>query len=270
MAKFYFLGNTSNSQMMGCVIKTKNQTIVIDGGTEQDYPQLLKLLNEISSAKVDAWFFTHMHHDHIGAFVKSIENGTVFVDEIYLNIPKLEDIIKYDERNLSDFEINQLEKIYSYFSASNCLNIVQKGDKFIFDETEIEILRVYNPQIKVNFINNSSMVFKVQGAKKSVLILGDLGEEGGDETLKINDVSSLKTDYTQLAHHGQNGVRKEFYQKIQPKICLWAAPVWLWENNIGGGFDSGPFNTVRTREWMEEIGVEGHIIEKDGTTEFEI
>ena len=73
--------------MMGCVIKTKNQTIVVDGGTEQDYPQLITFLKEKSNLEVDAWFLTHMHNDHIGAFVKSIENGTVFVDEIYLNIP---------------------------------------------------------------------------------------------------------------------------------------------------------------------------------------
>ena len=33
MVDFYLLGNATECQMFGAVIKTKNKTIVIDGGT---------------------------------------------------------------------------------------------------------------------------------------------------------------------------------------------------------------------------------------------
>ena len=75
---------------------------------------------------------------------------------------------------------------------------------------------------------------------------------------------SLQTEYTQMAHHGQNGVSKEFYEYIQPQKCIWPSPKWLWDNDAGDGFDTGPWQTVRTREWVLEIGVTEHIVEKDG------
>ena len=36
MVDFYLLGNATECQMFGAVIKTKNKTIVIDGGTKGD------------------------------------------------------------------------------------------------------------------------------------------------------------------------------------------------------------------------------------------
>ena len=84
----------------------------------------------------------------------------------------------------------------------------------------------------------------------------------------MNSVSpeSLCADYTQLSHHGQNGADQVFYNFIRPKACLWAAPEWLYNNDQGQGFDTGPFETVRTREWMEALGATEHIVQKDGTT----
>ena len=61
-------------------------------------------------------------------------------------------------------------------------------------------------------------------------------------------------------------VSKEFYEYIKPRICLWASPEWLWNNDNGNGFDTGPWKTVQTRQWMQELGVTKHIVEKDGIT----
>ena len=106
--------------------------------------------------------------------------------------------------------------------------------------------------------------------KKSILILGDLGVEGGDDTISKCPLELLQADYTQMAHHGQDGVTKEFYDYIKPKRCIWTAPDWLWDNDQGKGFDTAGFQTVRTREWMEALGVTEHLIEKDGIQKIEI
>ena len=103
-----------------------------------------------------------------------------------------------------------------------------------------------------------------------MLILGDLGEEGGDEVMAECEKPLLMTDYTQMAHHGQWGVKKEFYEYIRPKKCIWPTPEWLWNNDNGKGFDTHYWQTVRVREWMEELGVTEHIVEKDGTQKIEI
>ena len=64
-----------------------------------------------------------------------------------------------------------------------------------------------------------------------------------------------------MPHHGQNGVNREFYELVMPKICLYTAPIWLWENNRYRCLDpetrgKGPFTIFQTRAWMEELGAQ--------------
>ena len=129
---------------------------------------------------------------------------------------------------------------------------------------------MYNPNIIHNYTNNSSLVFRIDSPKKSVLILGDLGEECGDEIIENCLLSDLQTDYVQLSHHGQCGVSGEFYKRIKPQTCIWASPHWLWNNDSGAGFDTGPWQTVKTRKLMESLGVKENIIEKDGTQKIQL
>ena len=67
-----------------------------------------------------------------------------------------------------------------------------------------------------------------------------------------------------MAHHGQNGATLELYKKIDPSYALWPTPDWLWDNNIGDGFDTGPYKTIETRNWMKSLNVKKNYIEKDG------
>ena len=269
MSTFYLLANTSYSQMLGSIIKTENKTIVIDGGTVNDSAQLINFLKESSVSHVDAWFFTHPHHDHMGCFVDIRKKAPeITVEKLYFNFPDLSDekIIAFER---SPFEAALWEDAKKWDTLYDT-HKVAAGEVFEFDEVKIRVLRTYAPEITANLINNSSAVYRIDGQKSSVLILGDLGVEGGEDTLKKCSVELLQTDYTQMAHHGQRGVSREFYEKIKPKRCIWAAPDWLWDNDRGDGFDTSKFLTVRTREWMEALGVTEHLVEKDGIQKFEI
>ena len=266
MAQLYFLGNSTHTQMFGCVIKTQTKTIVIDGGTYADSVQLIDLLEKHANCHVDAWFFTHPHHDHIGAFLEICKsNFKIKIDKVLFNFPSLDMLKEYGIR--SGKEIAQWEEfekiITTHFSES--VTSIKAGDVFEFDEIKVNVLRVFSEKITANFVNNSSAVYRIDSPDKRVLILGDLGAEGGEEVMKNYSADALYSDYIQLAHHGQGGVSEEFYKYVKPKICLWATPDWLWDNNKGGGFDTGPWATVTTRKWMEKLGVTEHIIAKDGT-----
>ena len=271
MVDFYLLGNATECQMFGAVIKTKNKTIVIDGGTKGDGKQLVDFLSVNCNMHVDAWFFTHPHHDHIGAFYEMHRTGAkIQIDKIYHSFPSLADMKKYGSRNeeeltMWDYVLNLFE---NDFKEKIC--ILKKDDIIYFDDVKIKILRVYNSNIIHNYTNNSSLVFRIDSPKKSVLILGDLGEEGGNEVIENCLLSDLQTDYVQLSHHGQCGVSGEFYKRIKPQACIWASPHWLWNNDSGTGFDTGPWQTVKTRKLMESLGVKENIIEKDGTQKIQL
>lgn len=271
MSKLYFLGNSTKVQMFGLIILSDGKTVVIDGGSFGDNKQLIELLYEVSDGHVDAWFFTHPHHDHIGAFYKIMKrHSRITVDNIYHRFPPLDMLKKYGSRH--DGEISLWDGLFEIFEGElkNKVHLLSEGDKYDFGDVKISVLRVFNEDILENFVNNSSAVLRIDGKTASVLILGDLGREGGDEVKAKCPRESLTSDYTQMAHHGQNGVKRDFYEHISPKRCIWPSPDWLWDNDDGDGFDTGPWQTVRTREWASELGVTEHFIEKDGTQIFEI
>ena len=52
--------------------------------------------------------------------------------------------------------------------------------------------------------------------------MGDLAKEGGDILLNGSYRGDLNCDYLQMAHHGQRGVRMDFYRSIEFEACLWS------------------------------------------------
>lgn len=271
MAHLYFLGNSTPSQMFGIVVQTSGRTIVFDGGTQGDYMQLAELLTKEAGSHVDAWFFTHAHYDHIGAFAEICRKvPEIKVDKVYCHFPPFELLRKYGSR--ADWEIGLWQYFEELFKGRfrNTVCKIERNDILEFDEVKINVLRVYNPDTTENFINNSSCVYRIDTQDKRVLILGDLGVEGGEEVKNTCSAESLFADYTQMAHHGQAGVNREFYRYIRPQRCLWPAPDWLWDNNNGNGYDSGPWQTVETRRWMDEFEITEHFVEKDGTVRIEL
>lgn len=294
MSVFYFLGNSTPSQMLGCVIVTETQTLVIDGGTVGDAPQLEQFLrthrpvaaprSEDAPIRVDYWLLTHPHHDHFGAFLTLCETlPDLQIGMLCCRFPSTDALRRYEPRSEAEMRLWDAFDALCADRFASCLHRNAVGDVFSADDLTVTVLRVYQPEITQNFVNNSSTVYKICGPQASVLILGDLGVEGGEalmqmypETITVSDEAGspsrtrhsrqmLYADYTQMAHHGQNGVSRACYEYLCPRACLWPAPDWLWDNNNGTGFDCGPWNTVRTREWMEALGVRVHFIEKDGT-----
>ena len=80
----------------------------------------------------------------------------------------------------------------------------------------------------------------------------------------------LKADICQMAHHGQNGCDRAFYEAVSPEICLWCTPLWLWNNDRGKGFNTHIWKTVTVRGWMDEIGVKTNLKICDGTQVLEL
>ncbi len=267
MTELYLLKNNTKSQMMGLLFRDDDHIIIFDGGTSGDSVGILSLLEVFSISHVDAWFFTHPHPDHTFAFRDIyLNHKEITVGKVLRHFPSPAFIREHSKR--SEYEYNALVEFNNLENES--FSSFKKGDVFSIGSFRIEVMRVFNPKITSDVANNSSAVFKVTGENKTVLILGDLGVQGGHEVMDMYEPEDLCADYTQMAHHGQNGVDKSFYEKFTPKACLWPAPTWLWDNDSGEGFDTGIHNTVRTREWMAELGVTEHYVEKDGPIRIEL
>ncbi len=248
---------------MSYVIRTAGgKVIVIDGGTAGDAPYLRGFLASLGN-RVDVWFISHMHDDHFGALGEILKKPQgLSIGRIYSSTLADEWVKQYcdDGEYKSWIEFKQ-----ALHTAGKRIIELRLGSRMNIDGVVVETIGIANPEFHVNAINNSSIVLRVSDASKSVLFLGDLGPEGGEKLLQGKYGGRLDCDYVQMAHHGQNGVGLDVYKAASPEYCLWATPIWLWDNNINGqGKGSGPWRTLEVRAWMEQIGVKRNYVTADG------
>lgn len=259
------ISSDTGNRMMGYVIRTyDNKTVVIDGGLRADSTKLLNKIKEYGN-DVDYWIITHPHQDHAGAFNDIIENHNS-----ELNIKELiytANEVEWYKNTSEASRAGEIEEFYKSLEDEKIKSIKREpqiGENIeISPNINIEILGIKNPEITENSINNSSMVFKMYVNNTSILFLGDTGTESSEKLIKTYG-NKLKSDIVQIAHHGQAGGTEELYKLIDPEICLWPTPEWLWDNNSGGGYNSGTWKTLETRKWIEELGVKTNYIAKDG------
>lgn len=257
----------SDRQMMGYIIKTSNNKfIVIDGGTVEDADNLLKYIKQ-NNGKVDCWFLTHAHDDHVGAFTEIVNNTNVKIDNIYVSLNEKE-WYENNEPERAEFS-KYLINILNSEKIKEKVKEPQLNEKIQIDDVNIEILGIKNPEITTNCGNEQSMVIKFNIKNKSLLILGDTGTKSSEKLLNTQK-DKLKSDIVQMSHHGQNGATEELYKIIKPETCLWPTPEWLWNNDNGNGYNSGQWKTLETRKWMEDLKVKNNYIEKDGDISIKI
>lgn len=268
MVKMHLLDSVTNTIITPFIIESEKGLVVIDGGFDTETENFLNHLGELGG-KVCAWFITHNHDDHSSVLASVLENhlDKVKVEGVYYNFPSAEYIEKYGNEN----EHESYARLENAIKTSGVNKITpEKGDVFEFGNVKITMLRTPDESITANPMNNSSIVFRLDTADSSVIFLGDLGIEGGNQLIETLPPEMLRCDYVQMAHHGQNGVTREVYEAISPKCCLWCTPSWLWDNMGPNGYDSGNFRTVVVRGWMSDLGVKRHYVTKEGPFVIEI
>lgn len=255
--------STRDAQSLGVLIKTAHgKVIVIDGGWEEDSEYLINKIKE-NGGTVHGWFLTHPHEDHAGALAKILREKPegIRIEKIYCSLadPKWYQTRMPEHPGIAD----QLMEEFQGLPAGIVENNIGKGSVIPVDDVVVEVMNDRG-DYEVNAVNNSCLVYRVQIKGQRLLFLGDLGYEGGEALLKDWGKDGLRADVVQMAHHGQGGVGKDVYAAAAPRVCLWSAPQWLWDNDRGEGPGSGPWQTLQTRAWIEELGVKENRCTKDG------
>ena len=262
--EFWLMRNATHHYMQSHILRDETGAIlVIDGGTRNDARYLLHRLKELTGQAIPhiaGWFFTHPHSDHMDCFFEIMKelSDEIEIDAIYCNFPPL----SYFDQEADDPRIT-LETFLSYVPRfASKLVTLQAGDVIPFGSSRFEVLRTPDTDIGENKGNNATTVIRLHLGQKTILILGDLGAEGGLQLLNTCG-SALKSDLCQVSHHGQRGCTREVYAAIAPQGCIWTAPDWLW-NKEKGEFDF-THNKIETEwRWMQELGVKDHYVAHSG------
>ena len=243
------------------IITTEDgKVIVIDGGfkTETDYfIQYLKAVTGQKKPKIDAWFLSHPHTDHVEVFYEVSENRAdqVTFDKVLLNYPPAE---LYESRSQEEGMqmVGEFDRISKAFPEK--VQILNTGDIFNIGAAKITVL--YTADTSFIDVNEHSVIFRMDLGGKSVMFTGDAQVNAGNKAVaQWADSGLLKCDICKMAHHGQDGVDRNFYEAVSPEICLWPTPTWVWNNT------NGNLRTLEVRSWMEELGVTKNYIAWQGS-----
>lgn len=284
----YQLNETEKEEfMMSYVIATKkDNVIIVDGGRPENMPLLKKCVN---GRHISAWILTHAHSDHISGFMSEMAENACRdfdIEKIYYNFPPYE-LVDTDRASVPDYDYlkEELDECLPEFDGLLPLfkektHIAKAGEVLTVDELKIEFLYSYEGGMYENLMNDASLVFKVTGENKTVLFLGDLGPSGGDVLLN-SAKDKLKSDICQMAHHGHMNCSMEVYAEIMPEVCLWSAPMWLYNEPELPRYLADRkkllkvnrhrmYGEALTRKWMDILGAKTHLVSGEGMHEVEI
>lgn len=188
--------------------------ILVDGGPG------LKVLEELGEImpffwnRIDLVVLTHPHADHIDGLVPVLERFDVAA--VLLT--------GVDYQNLAYgtlLEEIDAQEIPFYFAEAD--------RDFTFGSLYLDVLYPFKQMNGVIFenVNNSSIVMKVYGGGKSILLTGD-AEVQVEEWLLAEDSegADLKSDYLKAGHHGSKTAGSlEFLKAVQPLVMLISAGV---------------------------------------------
>ncbi len=264
-AELVMLENQTKGQMMSFLLRTRDGgLIVVDGGRWEDGDHLAEEIRK-RGGRVNAWFLTHTHTDHVGALLKLLQNEAdgvdtgVEIDRIYYNFAPLSWYAVHEPGDLgtADYIMRMVSAL-----PEKKRQVVKKGDVITVDDVSVTVMNDrFEPDdehIGERDGNDAGMVYRMVVNDVSILFLGDLQKAGGEALLAGVGAGALKSDVVQMAHHGQNGVGEDVYRAIAPSVCLWPTPQWLWDN------EGGTYRTAETKAWMRKLGVKTHYCMKDG------
>lgn len=215
--RFVSLTPTGEEKQGDCTIlrSPDGQTMVIDAGEPSSGSQVVDALKAMGVEKVDFLIASHPHIDHIGGFpaiMRAFEVGAVYTTAVDYSSSS------HYRAYMEEIEKQGIEHI-----------ILSEGDTFSFGEEitaevlhpgpEIEYYDGY-PNNSTQFINNLSLVLRLQYKDSSLLFAGDL-YTGGEKDVLARYTDELRVDVAKMNHHGAStSSSKTWRETVGPQIAV--------------------------------------------------
>jgi len=211
----------------------ENFQILIDGGPDKS------ILNELGEEMgfwdrdIDAVVLTHPHADHVSGLVEVLrryEIGKIYmVGVVHTSSDYIEFLNIIKEKNIdthiveSEFTLELDSGIYF---------------EYIYPMQSFASLKVDN-------LNNTSIVNRLVYNDTSILLMGDLEKEGEEELLASG--ADLSAQILKAGHHGSaTSSHEEFLEAVDPEYAIISCGT---DNQFG-------HPSMRTVNRMERLGIE--------------
>ena len=226
----------ATGKQANCYTITKDgHLIIIDGGWAENAPALRQIIAE-NGNHVDAWFISHTHSDHVGAFnVIYADPQGITIDTVYDSGFDYDFIREAGE----PYDSMGLEPANTYDALTkNAENVVhlKRDDEFEVCGLKIRVFNAFDDIVKQNvgeqfdYQNNGSLCMKFTNIDESFLFTGDIKL---DMNTYLFDTygEAMSGDYVQLSHHGNWGLNTEYYDQMNAKAYFADIPSEFYETH---------------------------------------
>ncbi|MBO4337882.1 MAG: MBL fold metallo-hydrolase [Lachnospiraceae bacterium] len=265
-------------QCMSYTLYTSDgELIVVDGGRAWQSLELVDTIKEYGGV-VDAWIITHAHDDHMGVLASVLEaewdKSEIEIKNIYIGY------MDYDAVNAQGLRTEAVQYLWGNLDKRDNVTVLNTGDVIDVCGFKLEVFHTCNETVTAssgNILNDGSMVFKISGRKKSILFLGDIGDNNQEiragEGITDDEIGNgskmgrliadeiiesfgdrLKSTCVQVAHHGNNLMPDYFYEAVSPKTAIFDAPDWLMENRNKETGESSYYTTPHYKQLFKDMG----------------
>lgn len=205
-------------------VKTpEGKNYLLDGGGNIRYDVGIKIVKPYllknGVKKLDGAFVTHLHEDHYGGIRSLAQQGMVDVIGVYEANRTIEQRLKKE---------TGAEFLYLYKGQR-----VQLGETVYLDilAPEKKVRADYEKMIKDQEDENaSSLIMKLKCGDISVLITGDIDQEGEKRLVDSYKAGGLRSDILKVAHHGSKYSSSDvLLDAVSPQIAVFQ----VGKNNFG-------------------------------------
>lgn len=212
--EMHFIAGVSDDDAI--LIRTREKTIMIDGGRYEAKKKIIPYLKEIGVTKIDALIGSHVHWNHVQSHAAILDE--FLVDKVYYSVDPLNctskkqcksDDVMYLKKKLQEKNITP-----NILKATDTLKVGDMSLYFIGPTRGV--LTTYQ--------NANSLVFILKYGSNKYMFTGDTPGKYMNTTKFTNNIKNfnmnLHVDVLKWPHHGYEDLTDEFFAATTPKYAI--------------------------------------------------
>ncbi|MEG2087972.1 MAG: ComEC/Rec2 family competence protein [Angelakisella sp.] len=233
-------------QASSILIRGSQKTALIDGGEPGDAAAILRYLEKTGVEKLDYFFNTHPHADHLGGCVEILKKMPT--DE-FIMTPLPEKLIPTTGgyKRLIEHLLSHKESITTRQSAV--------GDQFELGGGLT--LTTLGPVSEYDNLNDQSIVTRMEFGKTSFLFTGDMEDVAERDLLAAGALQPVTV--LSAPHHGSNSsIDRDFLQQL----CGSTPPIAVISCGVGNDYGHPHKETLSI---YDELGISYYRTDRQGS-----